>query len=201
MSDEKKIIISGTSNRYLINKLKKEPTTEKIRKVVGKLGLPAELYFLENQLEIIQELYQKTGASRSDSEGERLESVTLVKDSELSLTQNYQLIVGQLDAKLTSYKHQDILKKRYDESLFISTADTIKKLHSCSLACYYCKNKTAILYDIVREMNQWTLDRINNDLGHNTDNVVISCLECNLKRRRTGKDAFLFTKQLNIVKS
>jgi hypothetical protein len=180
MSDEKKIMISGTGNRYLINKLKKDPTTEKIRKVVGKLGLPAELYSIENQLEIIQELYQKT---------------------ELSLTKNYKLIVGQLDAKLTSYKHQDILKKRYNESLFISTADTIKILHSCALACYYCKDKTSILYDIVREMNQWTLDRINNDLGHNTDNVVISCLECNLKRRRTGKDAFLFTKQLNIVKS
>ena len=50
-------------------------------------------------------------------------------------------------------------------------------------------------------MNQWSLDRINNDLGHNANNVVISCLDCNLKRRRTGKDAFLFTKQLTIVKS
>ena len=58
-----------------------------------------------------------------------------------------------------------------------------------------------LLYDIVREAKQWTLDRINNDIGHNTDNVLISCLECNLKRRRTNKDAFLFTKQLVIVKN
>jgi hypothetical protein len=42
------------------------------------------------------------------------------------------------------------------------------------------------------------LDRINNDLGHNNDNVVISCLECNLKRRKKSKDSFLFTKQLKI---
>ena len=58
-----------------------------------------------------------------------------------------------------------------------------------------------LLYDIVREAKQWTLDRINNDIGHNIDNVLISCLECNLKRRRTNKDAFLFTKQLVIVKN
>lgn len=69
------------------------------------------------------------------------------------------------------------------------------------MQCHYCREKTFLLYDLVREMNQWTLDRINNDVGHNIENVLISCLECNLKRRRTGKDDFLFTKQLNIVKS
>jgi len=69
------------------------------------------------------------------------------------------------------------------------------------LKCHYCNEKTYILYDLVRETKQWTLDRINNDIGHNTDNVLISCLDCNLKRRRTSKDAFLFTKQLTIVKS
>ena len=58
-----------------------------------------------------------------------------------------------------------------------------------------------ILYEKTREQKQWTLDRINNDIGHNTDNVVISCLECNLKRRKTNQSAFLFTKQLNLVKT
>ena len=178
--DDKKIMISGTGNRYQINKLKKEPPIKKIRTAVEKLGLPEDFYAQKNQLDIIQELHNKT---------------------ELSTTNHYKLIVSQLDAKLSSYKQQDLLKKRYDEALFITTEDTINKLHACSLSCYYCQSKTVILYNIVREMNQWSLDRINNDLGHNADNVVISCLDCNLKRRRTGKDAFLFTKQLIIVKS
>jgi hypothetical protein len=52
---------------------------------------------------------------------------------------------------------------------------------------------------MVRENKQWTLDRIDNNLGHNEDNVVIACLECNLKRRRTNQSKFLFTKQLKIT--
>ena len=57
-----------------------------------------------------------------------------------------------------------------------------------------------LIYENVRQMNQWTLDRIDNNFGHNKNNLVISCLECNLKRRNIDKDKFLFTKRLNIKK-
>ena len=70
----------------------------------------------------------------------------------------------------------------------------------CKLKCYYCQLEMNVLYDISREASQWTVDRINNDLGHNKDNVLIACLECNLKRRNKSKSAFLFTKNLVISK-
>jgi hypothetical protein len=181
MEDEKKITILGTSNRYQINKLKKEEKVTKIRKAAEKMGLPDEYYLLENQEFIIGDLQDKT--------------------SKFLKPDDCKQVLGQIEKKLTSYKQQDILKKRYAELLFIKTEDTLKLLHESGLNCHYCRDKTFLLYDLVREMNQWTLDRIDNDIGHNVGNVVISCLECNLKRRRTGKDAFLFTKQLNIVKS
>ena len=73
-------------------------------------------------------------------------------------------------------------------------------MKECELSCHYCKEDVAVVYDVVREMKQWTLDRIDNDLGHTCANVVVSCLECNLKRRRTSQNAFLFTKNLTIVK-
>jgi hypothetical protein len=57
------------------------------------------------------------------------------------------------------------------------------------------------LYKLVREMQQWTLDRIDNDRGHFLDNVEISCLECNLKRKKQNSDKFLFTKQIKIVRN
>jgi hypothetical protein len=49
-------------------------------------------------------------------------------------------------------------------------------------------------------MKQWTLDRIDNDIGHNKNNLVIACLECNLKRKRTNKDKFMFTKNMKIIR-
>lgn len=73
-------------------------------------------------------------------------------------------------------------------------------LDDCKLHCYYCKNEMFILYKMVRESKQWSVDRINNSNGHNKDNIVLSCLECNLKRRNKNKDSFLFTKQLKIVR-
>jgi hypothetical protein len=177
MDDEKKVEISGANNRYLIKKLKKEHKEVKTRKITEKMGLQAESFLIERQDSILKDLYQNID------------------------TNEHGKALSQLEVKLNSYKHQDIIKKRYDEAAFIKTKEVIDKLYDCSLKCHYCNEKTYILYDLVREMKQWTLDRINNNEGHNTDNVLISCLDCNLKRRRTSKDAFLFTKQLNIVKS
>jgi hypothetical protein len=54
---------------------------------------------------------------------------------------------------------------------------------------------------VVREMQQWTLDRIDNDKGHFSDNVEISCLECNLKRKKQNSEKFLFTKQIKIIRN
>ena len=58
-----------------------------------------------------------------------------------------------------------------------------------------------LLYDNVRESTQWTLDRIDNNIGHNVDNVVICCLKCNLKRRTMNDEKFKFSKQMRIIKT
>lgn len=47
-------------------------------------------------------------------------------------------------------------------------------------------------------MSQWSLDRIDNDIGHDFGNLVISCLKCNLKRRRINKNSFMFTRNMII---
>ena len=73
-------------------------------------------------------------------------------------------------------------------------------LVASKLRCHYCRYGVMMLYNNVREPLQWTLDRIDNSKPHNTDNVVIACLKCNLKRRRTDSDKFKFTKQMKIIK-
>ena len=102
--------------------------------------------------------------------------------------------------KVNGYKQQDKKKEIFDLNYFISIENVIEKIVVSKLKCYYCKEKMKIIYSDNREPTQWTLDRIDNDMGHNHDNVVMSCLQCNLKRRTTNMKKFLFTKQLKIVK-
>jgi hypothetical protein len=111
-----------------------------------------------------------------------------------------KISIQQINKKIYSYKRQDIVKKHFNNEKFIHFESIIDKMIECQLKCYYCKCEMNVLYDISREMKQWTVDRINNDLGHNLDNYYLACLECNLKRRRRGDDKFLFTKQLNLIK-
>ena len=63
-----------------------------------------------------------------------------------------------------------------------------------------CKKVMLLMYEQPREKMQWTLDRINNGIGHHNDNVVISCLKCNLKKRTTDSEKFKFTKQMRLIK-
>ena len=188
MSDSlKKISITGTGNKYQINKLKKEPVTIKKKKDVERWGIPIQFFEQDKQLDILEDLFLFLERKSNQFK--------------LELTdEHYKIIIGLITQKISSYRQQDILKKRLDNQKIITVAEILDIMKMNHLSCHYCKEKVCLLYEVVRENNQWTLDRINNDIGHNNDNCVLACLKCNLKRRRTNADAFLFTKQLNIVK-
>ena len=106
----------------------------------------------------------------------------------------------ELERKIKSYKTQDIKKNKLNEEKLIKIDECIDKLVLSKMKCYYCKENMLLVYENVREPKQWTLDRIDNSIGHYTDNVVISCLDCNLKRRNTNMKKFLFTKKLSLTK-
>lgn len=111
------------------------------------------------------------------------------------------LIIRELRSKQSSYKRQDMEKKIYNKETFITIEDIIEKLLVCYLRCLYCEKKIKILYENVRDPLQWTLDRKNNNEDHSNKNTIISCLQCNLQRRKKCMEAFQFTKQLKIVKN
>jgi len=185
--DEKKIIIQGTTNRYQMKKLvheKKEPT---IRKECKQWNISPEVYTDAYQASLIKELYEFYTAN------------ALTEKKALSVEAG--LAKREIEKKRQSYKQQDICKNRLLESEFIDFLGVITKLYESKLTCDYCNTVVCILYEYARESNQWTLDRLNNDIGHNDSNVIISCLQCNLKRRRTNKDAFLFTKKMQLIKT
>ena len=105
----------------------------------------------------------------------------------------------EINKKLSSYKQQDIKKNKFTNE-FIKEEELLEKLVVSKLKCYYCKQNVLILYENIRESKQWTLDRLNNSIGHTNTNVVICCLKCNLERRCINNDKFLFTKQMRLIK-
>ena len=178
----KKINISGTNNRYkmkqLINSHKLEKETKK-RVQSEKWDFSEEYFEYSNQIKIVNEILNNNFAHFNDVS---------------------KIAIQEINRKISSYKQQDALKKRFDETKFLTFESVIHKMIECELKCRYCQNEMNVLYDVSREMRQWSVDRVDNDLGHNIDNYHLACLDCNLKRRRRTDEKFLFTKQLNIVK-
>ena len=129
--------------------------------------------------------------------------IKLINRCFLNFDENFQYkkdLLREINKKIAGYKTQDINKDRYQNNN-ITQEETIEKLVICKLKCNYCKCNMFIFYNKVRDDEQWTLDRIDNDLAHTCENVVVCCLKCNLQRRCQNDSKFLFTKQLKIVKN
>lgn len=177
-NNEKTINISGTNNKYQLKKITSASAKKPINKRVecNKWFIQPELLTHSVQLQIIQ-------------------------NAENASFDNYLLMKQQIEHKIYGYKQQDIKKQMHDATSFVTFEHTLTLLNDSHLLCVYCDAPVLILYENVREPSQWSLDRINNDLGHNCGNLLIACLSCNLKRRRTNMNAFMFTKQMKLIKS
>jgi len=159
-----------------------------------------ELSF-ETQLQILNKIHNNILKNNNSNKNEINKECVENDSNKNKINKKYiNTFINNIKHKISSYKQQDIIKKILDTNNFTTFNNVIFLLYECELKCIYCHKEIFILYKEVREMSQWTLDRINNDLGHNIGNLVISCLKCNLKRRRINKNAFLLTKNLIINK-
>jgi RNase P subunit RPR2 len=111
-----------------------------------------------------------------------------------------KFFIKEIKNKLDGYARQDNENDVKDLSTFISLNATIELLLVGKLRCTYCRECCELIYKDVMAPRQWTLDRVNNDQGHNDGNVVLACLACNLQRRTMDAERFKFGKQLRIVK-
>jgi len=142
------------------------------------------------------------GLSEEDLIHEKqLSILRCIQDATFQKDEYTSKIISHIKSKICGYKQQDITKHKLNVELFVSFQEVICLLVTSQMKCCYCSDNVYILYEKVRESKQWSLDRVNNEIGHNVGNLVIACLECNLKRRRTNKDAFMFTKNMVIIKS
>ena len=178
----KKIEISGKHNSDKIKKANDPNNPNIIAERDCMQNLPLFVFEYRYQVQMINKLY--------------LDLEIEMKNNKLEFKKE---LLKEIDKKITSYKTQDINNKKYNDDN-ITQQQVIEKIVSSKLKCYYCKCNMKLFYKKVRDMEQWTLDRIDNDLSHTDNNVIVACLKCNLQRRRQNKDKFLFTKQLKIVK-
>lgn len=149
------------------------------------------------------------------------ENILIDKAAKLSsnaVTIRYDPILSTLlddvKAKIQGYKRQDIKKfcapssnaisvnytSELVNDIIITPHDTVEMLVSSRLKCVYCKETCYLIYRTQYEKKQWTLDRIDNAACHTYGNVVISCLECNIKRGTMNKERFEKGKQIRVVR-
>ena len=76
----------------------------------------------------------------------------------------------------------------------------LSEITGCRLKCHYCCEKCYIIYNEVLSKTQWTVDRVDNDYGHNKGNIVIACLNCNLRRGTMDSERFKLGKQFKFTK-
>jgi hypothetical protein len=177
---DKKIQITGTNTRYMVKLANGEKKETKIRAFINKTGFTQIDCPFSNQYQYVQELLQNP-------------------ESEKLLNKEKQFLRAEIERKIQGYKQQDVIKKHFDNELFLDLYTVLEKIVSQQMKCFYCDKETLVLYDNVRELCQWTVDRIDNKKGHNKDNFVIACLQCNLNRRQRSYDKYLFSQQIRDV--
>ena len=167
----KAIEIKGKRNIDKINH-----TSISIRSDVTKYTFNDDYYKHRMQIELINKLFL----------GEEITHSKLLKQT--------------ITKKISGYKSQDIQKQLFDVNWFISLDDVMEYLVNSQLNCFYCHEICELLYKDCLTKKQWTLDRIDNSMGHNRDNVVICCLECNIKRGDMDYERFKRGKEIKIVR-
>jgi hypothetical protein len=148
---------------------------------------------------IIKELKQKKNQKKSINK-DQISMINQYFTNSLDKLET-QSIEQELRKKLCGYKQQDKLKKKYDSETFLNLDELVDKMVASKLVCFYCKIRVNIFYNFARDPQQWTLDRKDNSIGHSCENTIICCLKCNLQRRTQNMDKFLFTKNLQIIKT
>ena len=93
------------------------------------------------------------------------------------------IFIQEIDRKIYICRQQDLIKNILNPEKFITINYIIDKLVEFNMKCYYCECEMFILYKNIKEQSQWTINKTNIYNGYNKDNIVLSCLECNIKNK------------------
>ena len=176
----KKIDITGKRNQDKLKQMAEPESVIERKKRAGvavMAGLPDEIYDASQSLVL-----------------------TNVKEQTAVHSAVLKYIIREIDAKRKAYIYQDKQHNIYDPRYSITTDRIVELLAGADLLCHYCREICQVAYKEAMCRRQWTLDRIDNNYGHNDTNVVIACLDCNLKRGTMDAERFRLGKQFTFRK-
>ena len=206
----KKIDILGKRNQDKMKQMA-DPDAVLEKKMPKKQMLDDERFYTDQNIGIAilkefqdndyKEIIVNKDASASADATKAVASTSSTKKNEITLNiLTLKHIVREIENKRKAYIYQDKQHSIYDPRYSISLEHIIALIIESNLNCYYCREICQLTYKEVMCRKQWTLDRIDNDYGHNHTNVVIACLDCNLKRGNMDSERFRQGKQFTFRK-
>ena len=184
MNETKKIIYLPIIQNSNSKKEEKEEKKEKRKRIITETNKWQD-YFVNKETDFNKDIQLQLLSSLQNS-----------VDSDKKI----HFLREQIRQKIYNYYSQDMKKQLYNPENFITLEYVLQKLKDCQLDCFYCREPVFLWYEIAREPKQWTVERIDNKIGHDIGNIEIACLSCNLKRRCMYHERYVFTKQMRIVK-
>ena len=193
----KKVEIHGKRNQDKMKQMD-DPNAMIERKIQPKQSkvIPEELYMSDQSL--ILDILKRYVLDLSTGTGGMKYAVDVTSPPPIDPV--LSMILREIDGKRKAYIYQDKQHNIYDPRYTIRTNCVVELLTNAELLCHYCREICQVMYKESMCRRQWTLDRIDNNYGHNDKNVVIACLDCNLKRGTMDSERFRMGKQFTFRK-
>jgi 5-methylcytosine-specific restriction endonuclease McrA len=188
----KKIDIQGKRNQDKMKQMDDPEAVIERKTTKNRMILPDQFYTSDQSLGLI--LLKEYVANSSLG----VLPTNLMIDPDNARLLSY--IIREIDTKRKAYIYQDKHHKIYDPRFSITTDRIVELLVAAELLCFYCREICQVSYKEAMCRRQWTLDRTDNNYGHNDANVVIACLDCNLKRGTMDAERFRQGKQFTFRK-
>jgi hypothetical protein len=188
----KKIDIQGKRNQDKMKQMDDPEAVIERKTTKNRMILPDQFYTSDQSLGLI--LLKEYVANSSLG----VLPTNLMIDPDNARLLSY--IIREIDTKRKAYIYQDKHHKIYDPRFSITTHRIVELLVAAELLCFYCREICQVSYKEAMCRRQWTLDRTDNNYGHNDANVVIACLDCNLKRGTMDAERFRQGKQFTFRK-
>jgi hypothetical protein len=183
----KGVTVSNAPSQYFRKKVTDKHVFRKVTKQ-KKWIFQKEHFSHENQMRMLKNIRDIHSPSL-DSEK--------IGDSHPQIADKCEKVCFQeIQNKIAGYKYQDAKKNIHCPVQFVDVLYVLDILIESKLKCYYCNENVNIIYENKRDPKQWSLERINNFFGHNNNNVVIACLNCNLRRKTMMMQRYVETKKM-----